>query len=151
MKSTDTVNRSCKSKKDAPWYAAGLAFECLGCGRCCSGPEEGYVWLNDEELRAIADSLRLTEQEFRRRYIRRVGKRQTIIEDKKTKNCIFLQNGKCTIYDLRPTQCRTWPFWPMNLSSPDDWSWAAERCMGMNRGNLFPLDEIQTRADKTRE
>ena len=34
---------------EKPWYASGLAFECTQCGDCCSGPEEGYVWVTPEE------------------------------------------------------------------------------------------------------
>jgi Fe-S-cluster containining protein len=139
------------NRKDIPWYAAGLAFECLECGRCCAGPEEGYIWVNDEEVAAAAKFLRLSEKAFRARYVRRVGRRQTLIENKKTRDCVFLKDGKCQIYSVRPTQCRTWPFWPMNLGSPDDWSWAAERCGGMNRGKVFTIEEIQTRANQTRE
>ncbi|MBN1555010.1 MAG: YkgJ family cysteine cluster protein [Phycisphaerae bacterium] len=135
---------------DTPWYAAGLAFECLECGRCCAGPEEGYVWVSDEEIRVLADFLRLTDKAFRARYVRRVGRRQSLVEKKKQKDCIFLERGKCTVYSVRPVQCRTWPFWAMNLASPEDWSYAASRCMGMNRGTVFPLDEIQTRANKTK-
>ena len=145
MKSTEN------SHNDIPWYAAGLAFECLGCGRCCAGPEEGYVWLNDEEVLAIAKTLRMSEKSFRDRYVRRVGRRQSLVENKKTKDCAFLADGKCQIYDVRPTQCRTWPFWSMNIFSPEDWSYAAQRCGGMNRGNVFSVEEIQARVNKTRE
>ncbi len=37
--------------------------------------------------------------------------------------CIFLDrsSNKCGIYDVRPVQCRTYPFWPSLLESPDDW------------------------------
>ena len=36
------------------WYAGGLAFECGQCGRCCAGPEEGYVWATEDEIADIA-------------------------------------------------------------------------------------------------
>ena len=38
-------------------------------------------------------------------------------------SCIFLDPaGQCTIYDARPVQCRTYPFWPSLLDSLEDWN-----------------------------
>lgn len=140
-----------QQSNEPPWYVAGLAFECLACGRCCAGPEEGYVWATDEEIAAMAEHLRLAESTFRKRYVRRVGKRQSLIEKKPSKDCIFLADGRCDIYEVRPTQCRTWPFWSSNLETPEDWSLAGLRCPGINRGSLVSLDEIESRRRATRE
>jgi Fe-S-cluster containining protein len=140
-----------------PWYAAGLAFECLQCGDCCAGPEEGYVWITDKEIAAVAAYLRMSEQEFRRRFVRRVGRRQSLIEKKPSHDCIFLvPNGDgagqgCEIYPVRPVQCRTWPFWTQNLGDPTDWAMAQVRCPGINRGSLFTREQIEARRDVTRE
>lgn len=141
--------------KKPRWYAAGLAFECVGCGGCCSGPEEGYVWVSDEEVEAIAQTLGLASAQMRRRYVRRVGRRQSLVERRDNHDCIFLkpdgQGGKtCAIYDVRPVQCRTWPFWPMNLANPSAWAKAGQRCQGINRGRPFTLDEIENLRDATK-
>jgi hypothetical protein len=129
------------------WYAAGLHFECQGCGGCCSGPAEGYIWVTRPEIGIIADYLKLTAGQLRRKYLKRVGLRTTIIEHKTTKDCIFLQAGadgkKCMIYSVRPSQCRSWPFWLNNLAGPDDWNKAAKKCPGINRGRLYSLEEIE--------
>jgi hypothetical protein len=136
---------------EAPWYIAGLAFECQACGRCCAGPEEGYVWANDEEILRMAKHLNMSEKNFCKEYVRKVGRRQSLVEQKKSHDCVFLKDGKCTIYEVRPTQCRTWPFWTSNIASPADWSLAGMRCVGINRGKLFTPEEIQNRAYNTRE
>ncbi len=139
----------------APWYIAGLAFECGQCGRCCAGPEEGYVWISDSEIEALAQFMGIDARQVRRRYIRTVGRRQTIIEDPRTNDCIFLQPlvtspGKgCSIYEIRPTQCRTWPFWPSNLSGIEAWATAAQRCPGINRGKVHPFHEIEAKRQAT--
>jgi len=36
--------------------------------------------------------------------------------------CIFLQDDKtCSIYEARPVQCRTYPFWPRIMKSREAW------------------------------
>lgn len=136
-----------------PWFAAGLAFECQQCGRCCSGPEEGYVWITEDELVRLSQYLGQPLDQVRRKYTRSVGGRRTIIEHPTTHDCIFLQSnatGKgCSVYDVRPAQCRTWPFWKTNLLSPNSWASAGNRCPGINRGRLFELTEILLRRDAT--
>jgi len=138
----------------SPWYAGGLAFECLSCGRCCAGPEEGYVWITADELAALADYLKLSVEEIKSRYVRQVGRRMSLREDARSKDCVFLSRdsdgqGRCQIYPVRPTQCRTWPFWPGNLHSPDAWCQAGLRCPGINRGAVHPCDEIQRKRKQT--
>ncbi len=117
------------------------------CGRCCSGPGQGYIWVTRPEIELIARHLNVTPGELRRKYLRRVGLRITIIEDSVTRDCIFLQNvggtKQCVIYSVRPSQCRTWPFWPENLLGPDTWNRAAVKCPGINRGRCYSYEEIE--------
>ena len=130
-----------------PWYVAGLHFECVRCGRCCSGPGEGYIWVTKPEIEIIADFLKITVGQLRQKYLRRVGLRTTIIEHRVTRDCIFLQNiggeRRCMIYPVRPSQCRNWPFWPSNLANPNAWNKAAQKCPGINRGRHYSCEEIE--------
>jgi uncharacterized protein len=139
-----------------PWYISGLAFECIGCGRCCAEPEEGYVWLTDKEVAAIAEFLKITETEMRESYVRRVNERLSLREKKPSRDCVFLEGDdlgqrKCKIYSVRPLQCRTWPYWPQNLSRPESWAAAGQRCPGINRGKVVTFNEIETRRLATNE
>jgi uncharacterized protein len=135
------------SRSKDPWYHPGLCFECAQCGRCCSGPGEGYIWVTGEEAERIARHLGITQHELRRKYLKRVGWRMSIIEEAESKDCIFLHvnNGirGCAIYSVRPNQCRTWPFWRQNLDNSDAWHSASERCQGMNRGRQYSRFEIE--------
>ena len=135
------------TKKKTPWYVAGLHFDCVQCGTCCSGPGEGYIWLTRPEVKLIAESLKMTVEQLRAKYLKRVGLRTSIIEHRITKDCIFLQESAgqrgCVIYEVRPSQCRTWPFWPENLKNPDAWNEAARKCPGINRGRLYTYKEIE--------
>ena len=135
-------------RKMKSWYVAGLHFECQGCGECCSGPGEGYIWVTRPEIEIIAEFLKMTMGQFRQKYLKRVGLRTTIIEHHTTKDCIFLQDGasggkQCMIYPVRPSQCRSWPFWPNNLASQSTWNNAAKKCPGINRGRLYSFEEIE--------
>lgn len=129
-----------------PWYAAGLRFACTQCGNCCSGPP-GYVWVDGDEIDRIAAFLGLPAEQVNRRYIRRVTRGRSLLE-KPGGDCIFLERRPggttaCLIHGARPTQCRTWPFWPSNLESPASWSSAARGCPGIGRGEVQPLPVIQ--------
>ena len=132
------------SLKRRPWYVSGLHFECQECGRCCSGPESGYIWANRNEVERMADYLKISVGEFRSRFMRRVSLRWTLIEEPLNRNCIFLRDaGGCSIYPVRPRQCRTWPFWASNLTDAAAWNRAAQRCPGINRGKLYSFEEIR--------
>ncbi len=66
---------------------------CESCaGNCCIG-ESGYIWINIVEIEALSKYLGLTLDSFREKYL------------------FDLEKRKCSIYDYRPTQCRTFPFW----------------------------------------
>jgi len=119
--------------KTDPWYSQGLQFGCTQCGNCCTGAP-GYVWITPEDMRKMAEYLGLAFEEFTRKYVRHFKQGYSLIE-KPNFDCIFLERtgGKatCRIYPVRPTQCRTWPFWKENLKSETAWKKAAETCPGM--------------------
>ena len=130
------------------WYSCGLNFECIGCGNCCAGPDEGYIWITKPEIEFLAEHLGITVEAAKQKHLKRYGLRHSIKEDRKTKDCIFLTGEKkdcrgCAVYSVRPNQCRTWPFWDSNLSCPDSWNWAATRCPGINRGKFYSFEEIE--------
>ena len=130
-------------QEESPWYANGLRFECTGCGKCCTGAP-GYTWVNAEEIQNIADFLQLTVDEFSKKYLRRVKGRLSLLELPKTYDCIFLKDNKCQIYSVRPTQCRTYPWWPQNLKSEKDWEAAARFCEGIQpQAPLVLLEKIE--------
>ena len=136
------------------WYVSGLHFECRQCGRCCSGPTEGYIWVSEPEIELIAEHLKMTPGELRRRHLQRVGVRTTIVEHVATKDCIFLREvdgrRRCAIYAVRPNQCRTWPFWPENLSTPGAWTMTGMRCPGINYGRYYSCQEVERIRKNTR-
>jgi len=125
------------------WYQDGLHFGCRQCGRCCIG-EPGYVWVTEEEIAAMAERLGLSPARFSANFVRNVGKRKTIVE-LYNGDCAFFDREimGCKLYEVRPTQCRTWPFWNQNIDTPNSWKRTAKFCPGCNKGDLHPLEEIE--------
>ena len=96
-----------------PWYAEGLRFACTRCGNCCTG-QSGFVWVNDEEVRAIAEFRGEPVEEVLGLFTRREGARRSL-KERANGDCVFWdREAGCTVYSVRPRQCRTWPFWECN-------------------------------------
>jgi len=127
-----------------PWYKDGLRFKCTGCGDCCSGGP-GFVWVNKAEIAALAEEVGLNEAEFESRYVREIGVRKSLVELDNF-DCVFLdgKTRKCTVYNARPRQCRTWPFWDSTVRSPESWAYTCEVCPGSGKGKLYQLEHIET-------
>ncbi|QDT07225.1 Flagellin N-methylase [Rubripirellula lacrimiformis] len=141
--------RHAKSKQNQlPWYSDGLQFECTQCGACCSG-EPGYVWVNDDEIQAMADEMELDIDTFSHRFVRQVGNQQSLVEYPDG-DCILLDpdTRKCSVYASRPIQCRTWPFWDSTLEKPRDWEETCAVCPGAGTGKLYSFDQIEIQRKK---
>ncbi len=131
---------------DQKWYKEGLKFKCTQCGNCCTGPE-GYVWVNEDEIQQIAAFINQPVGEMKLARTRPVGRRVSLKEFANG-DCTFFDPEKrgCTIYPVRPRQCRTWPFWNSNLESPETWQEVHDVCPGAGKGNFFSLEEIEAQA-----
>ncbi|MGC4003917.1 MAG: YkgJ family cysteine cluster protein [Pirellulales bacterium] len=128
-----------------PWYAKeGLKFTCTECGDCCTGAP-GVVWVSPEEIAAFAKRLAMDVTDFETKYVRKVGNRKSLTEYENG-DCVFLVDRKCTVYEDRPRQCRTWPFWDSNIKSPKAWAETCESCPGSGVGKVFTVEEILERA-----
>ncbi len=126
------------------WYQDGLRFRCTRCGNCCTG-EPGYVWVNAEEVTAIAEFRGEPREEVEGLYTRSAGRRRTLRE-KANGDCVFYDRQQgCTIYSVRPRQCRTWPFWESNVATPEAWEETCKVCPGSGQGDLISEEEITRR------
>ena len=135
------------------WYRNGLKFECTQCGNCCTGAP-GYVWVNKEEIAALAEEVKAASiAEFERRYVRVVGIRKSLKELPRSNwDCVFFDNQtrRCRVYRARPRQCRTWPFWDSNLRDEEAWAQTCQTCPGSGQGKLYQLATIEERRQKIR-
>ena len=124
------------------WYRDGIRFACTGSGKCCTiHGDYAYVYLTRTEEEAIADHLDISIRTFRRRHTHRTdsGERSLTFPDG---DCTFLRERRCSIYEARPEQCRTWPFWPENMVRETWERDVASFCPGVGQGHLYSLEEI---------
>ena len=94
------------------------AFDSSACatceGRCCTG-ESGYIYVTKDEIKDIAEVLKIDINELRVKYLFKKGYKYSIKEFKYNDSyeCIFYdrESNGCQIYNARPSQCKTFPFW----------------------------------------
>jgi Fe-S-cluster containining protein len=141
------------------WFAAagGLRFSCTMCGNCCTGPE-GYVLVSDHEAQALARRMGIPVELFLERYTRQTSEGRSLTERRSEHglDCIFLDREKipgkavCGVYEDRPAQCRTWPFWPSVIASRQTWERAKRVCPGMDQGTLHSVVQVRVARDAVR-
>jgi len=88
---------------------------CHQCGQCCT--KSDGIELDEHDLALI--SLRLKKSIPRMLQDHVIPKPGTkIFLLKNVVPCEFLVGGKCSIYDIRPTGCRRYPFDSIDLDNP---------------------------------
>ena len=124
------------------WYREGLQFGCRHCGRCCTG-ESGTIRVTQTEIELLARRLEITPAVFRKLYTRRLTQGYSLREERQG-DCVFFDRySGCSIYSLRPRQCRTWPFWHSVVQSPREWARTGRECPGIDRGPRHPYHHIR--------
>ncbi len=127
-----------------PWYGDGLRFGCTECGACCTG-EPGDVFVDRDEIEALAAHLGMTADEFSASHLR-AGRKGVSLVEREDGDCILLgPDRRCIAYSSRPAQCGSWPFWRENLRSRRAWDHNARSCPGMDWGRLHNISEIEER------
>ena len=110
-------------KKDGFDYAFDTSA-CSTCqGRCCTG-ESGYIYVSKSEVEKISELLGLEIRDFVGKYLFKKGYKYSIKETKYNDSyeCIFYDrdiNG-CKIYEARPSQCISFPFWDYYKTRVDE-------------------------------
>ena len=127
-------------------YSQGLYFSCVKCSACCRH-ESGIVVLTENDLKLLADFKKMGYNEFTEAYCRWVpywnGAERLSLKEKPGYDCIFWEDG-CSVYPVRPLQCRAFPFWESIVNSSAAWKSIAASCPGMNKGTLVTRDEIES-------
>jgi Fe-S-cluster containining protein len=132
-----------KKIENQDWWEKGIRFECQGSGQCCvSRGEYGYVWMTLDDRRNMAKALSLTTAAFTRAFCEKTDGLYRL-KDGTGPDCVFLLENRCSVYAGRPTQCRTWPFWPEVMSAKTWKKEVASYCPGVGKGRLHSATEIR--------
>lgn len=127
------------------WFApqGGLQFECTGCGACCR--RDGVVHFEKEDILRVSEHLEMTPESFVFMYLTQY-EGMWVVEVDEHNPCLFLdEHQRCTIHEVKPLQCATYPFWPEVLENEHDWQEEAKWCEGIGHGELISLVEIAQR------
>lgn len=130
--------------KNELFYEQGLRFECQGSGKCCTSHGEfGFVFLTKEDRERFALFLGVSVEAFQKQYCDQTNGIWHLKEDPKRPDCMFLKDKRCTTYEARPSQCRTWPFWTDVMNAKAWKSEVASFCPGVGKGRLWSKTEIE--------
>lgn len=125
-----------------PWYVKeGLRFSCQRCGGCCTG-DPGFIWVSDEEITEISAAMGLNIGAFVTNYTRLAHRGRTLRERPDGSCVLFDKERGCILYDKRPRQCRSWPFWRSNVKTPKAWNELRDACPGINEGPAFTPEQV---------
>jgi uncharacterized protein len=134
----------------------GLRFTCQpGCIACCD--QDGMVYLTEDDLVRAAKFTRMTARAFEKKYVYRTA-HQMRFRKPRDKQCPFLitedRLGKasrgCSIHPAKPTQCRTFPFWPELVENPVSWKATSRYCPGIGKGKLIQIGTAMEMAEEQR-
>ena len=127
----------------------GVRFTCQpGCINCCN--MQGFVYLTESDLKRAAKFVGMTPRAFEKKYVYR-----TLFEMRfrkpRDKQCPFLLEHGCSIHPAKPTQCKTFPFWPELIEKPAEWRRTARYCPGIGKGPLIQIGTALEMAEKQRK
>ena len=123
-----------------------VRFTCqAGCINCCN--MDGFVYLTEPDLGRAAKFAGMTVRAFEKKYVYRT-RHQMRFRKPRDRQCPFLLDHGCSIHPAKPTQCRTFPFWPELVGKPAAWKRTAKYCPGIGKG---PLIQIGTALEMSEE
>ena len=117
----------------------GVRFTCQpGCIACCD--QDGFVYLTETDLVRAAKFTGMSPRAFEKKYVYRT-RHQMRFRKPRDRQCPFLitegeshgTQGGCSIHPAKPTQCRTFPFWPELVEDPRAWKRTARFCRASER------------------
>lgn len=81
-------------------------MDCTECARCCHVMTPTY---NDEDIARISAHLEMSQEDFIEEYLEEEEDNPEVLMLKELP-CRFLKDNKCTIYEVRPDNCKSFPY-----------------------------------------
>ncbi|MHA1792410.1 MAG: YkgJ family cysteine cluster protein [Promethearchaeota archaeon] len=151
-----------------------IRFKCVHCGACCSS-RGLIVNLTPRDLRLIARHLKIKSRDLLKilgfylvhqmddESMKLVRERMVLPELKTHKGaaylgllkrangeCIFLKNGYCSIYPVRPRICQAFPFTFRRRGASIEISlteFASNSCPGVGKGSVMNIKKLNSLGD----
>ncbi len=144
----------------------GIEFSCQMCGKCCTGFNDGEVYLYNEDISKLAKFLNFNGKnglrKFAENYIKMIGDsffwKEPGAQRGKTykfktlgfkftgedEHCHFLKDNSCSVHTARPFQCGSFPFWQMMVTSRKNIENYKKKCKGLQllKGKFYSKEEI---------
>lgn len=86
------------------YKAVSSQIDCCACGNCC---REVLPLLNASDIARLASGLNVSEAEVITRFLVQGEEEATFTFEKKP--CPLLSGKRCTVYEFRPDDCRSFP------------------------------------------
>ena len=126
----------------SPWYAGGLRLRAPAAATAAAGPAVRFSPDGADAVRAACSALprlllahpELWTEDY---------DGALCVDVAEGESCPFLGEGGCTIHDLKPVHCRTYPFWPEVLERRALWRNERRYCEGIGEGSPYPLEAIE--------
>lgn len=115
----------------------GRPFECKKCGECCRWG--GFVFLNPDDIKRLAEHHEIGREEYTKRYTKPHGGDIVLKDKDDSSECIYLKDDSCSVYNIRPKQCKEFPF---KYDS---------RCPGFERKGRKAMDKFSEKTDQLNE
>jgi len=133
----------------------GVAFRCQpNCGRCCDQPG-GIVYLSPDDAERLAEHAGLDVEAWLERDTRKTFDGRYVLKSREEDGvCIHLNEQKqCSIYEVRPQQCKAFPWWGENLATSAAWGTTKTACPGIDAEDAIVVDgqtiRLHVFADRT--
>jgi Fe-S-cluster containining protein len=111
------------------------------------GGREGVVYLEPIDLERLGKYLDLSSTEVLYRFGRRDEDGELVLGQNENGDCVFLADSKCSVYDARPIQCKSYPFLPLTDFTPVEsaswWRREKDHCPGIGKGRIYSKKEIE--------
>lgn len=134
--------RSIKKKSKVYKFIETHDFKCQRCSNCCR-KDPGVVMMTKHDVKIASNALSMTIPQFLDQCCRAVYRfdgAYVALKEKANFDCIFWNEG-CMIYENRPIQCRTFPYWPSVVESEESWQKEKKRCPGLDKPSGLTVEE----------